>query len=279
MKKILLSITALAVAVTSNAQVNLDLETWQAGNPTGWITTNLAYAPTTITQVTGNGTGSAMQITTDSVYGIIPQTAGTTDTTGFAQQLITNAPTYNSIKFDYKTNYIGTTDTGYVSIGFVHNGGTYVASFNLLPSPSWYPTPAVPLASLYAQLSAQGVATDSVIISVYASSGNVTPVRGNSVTIDNIVLDAGTAGIYEAFADINVKTYPNPTSDVVNFEIDNDENLTINIFALDGSLVKTVAKTSSVTRISLDGMDKGSYIYRISKLNGNIVKTGKFVKQ
>ena len=275
MKKILLSITAFAVAATSIAQTNLGLETWSAGNPTGWVTTNLLYAPTTVTQVTGNGSTSAMQVKNDSVADL---QSGAPDTTGFALQLITNAPTYNSLSFDYKTTYVGTSDTGYVSIGFVHNGGTYTFSFNLIPSPSWYSTPAISLAGAYSQLSGLGVATDSVIISVFASSAPMS-VRNNIVTIDNIVLDAGTAGIYEVFSNVDVNTYPNPANDLINFEIDTDENLTISIFALDGSLVKTISKTSTLTTISLDGMDKGSYIYRISKLNGNIVKNGKFIKQ
>lgn len=275
MKKILLTITALAVAAVSVAQTNLDLETWSLGNPTGWVTTNLLYAPTTVTQVTGNGSTSAMQVTNDSVYDL---QSNAPDTTGFALQLITNAPTYTSLAFDYKTSYVGTSDTGYVSIAFVHNGGTYTSSFDLIPSASWYSTPAIPLASLYSQLSGLGVATDSVIISVFASSAPMS-VRNNTVTIDNIVLTSSSAGIYEVFSGVSVKTFPNPTSDVVNFEIDSDENLSISIFALDGTLVKTISKTSTLTTLSLDGMDKGSYIYRVAKLNGNIVKTGKFIKQ
>lgn len=275
MKKILLSITAFAVAATSIAQTNLDLETWNTGNPLGWVTSNMIYAPTTVTQVSGNTSGSAMRITTDSVYAL---QGGDPDTTGFALQLIANAPTFTSIAFDYRTSYVGTTDTGYVSFGFVHNGGTFSAVLPLIPSPAWYSTPAVSLASFYSQATGQGIATDSVLISVYSSRAAV-PVRNNAVIIDNIVLASSSAGIYEVFSGINVKTYPNPTSDVVNFEIDNDENLTINIFALDGSLVKTVTKTSNITSVSLDNIDKGSYIYKISKLNGNIVKTGKFIKQ
>jgi hypothetical protein len=276
MKKFLLSIASLAIIGASTAQTNLDLETWSSGNPTGWITSGLLYAPNTIAQVTGNGSTSAIQITTDSVYGVIPQTTGEVDTTGFAFQLIANAPVFSSLAFDYKTAYIGTTDTGYVSIGFLDNGATYTISFNLQPIPTWYSTPSISLAGAYSQLP-PGFATDSVIISVY-SSGRTTQVRNNSVTVDNIVLNS-SVGVYEVFSGVSVKTYPNPTTDVVNFDIDSDENLTISIFALDGSLVKTVAKTSTLTSVSLNDMDKGSYIYKISKLNGNTVKTGKFIKQ
>jgi hypothetical protein len=275
MKKILLSITALAVAGASIAQTNLDIEAWSMGNPTGWVTSNLFYAPTTVAQVTGNASTSAMQITTDSVTDL---QSGTPDTTGFAIQLIASAPTYTSIQFDYKTSYIGTSDTGYVSFVFLDNGSSYGATIMLIPTPAWYSTPAVNISSLYAGAAGQGIATDSVLISVYSSSAS-TPVRGNAITIDNIILNSPTAGIYEVFSGVNVKTFPNPTSDVINFEIDTDENLTISIFALDGSLVKTISKTSTLTTISLDGMDKGSYIYRVAKLNGNTVKTGKFIKQ
>ncbi len=276
MKKFLLSITAIAAFGAVKSQVNLDLETWSSGSPSGWINTNMLYAPVTITEETGNVSGSSMKLTADSVYGIIPQTTGQTDTAAFAFQIIANAPTYSSIQFDYKTDYPGTTDTGTLFIGFIHNDTLRGATFDLQPSAAWYSTPPVQLSGIYSQLAGLGHATDSVYIEINAETKKT---RGNAVYIDNIILTANNASVYELFSDVNVKVYPNPANDIINFELNTDENVTITIYKIDGSVVKTTSAFQRLNAVSIDNLDKGSYMYTVSTLNGNIVKTGQFIKQ
>lgn len=276
MKKLLLSVVAFATFGAVKAQTNLDLETWQSGNPAGWITTNLLYAPTTVTQATGNGSGSCMKLTADSIYGSLPQNSGQTDTAAYALQIVANAPTFTSISFSYKTDYPSTGDTGTMFLGFIDNGSIRGVSFKLQPSASWYTTPAIPLASLYSQLAALNHATDSLIIRVDAETEKT---RGNTVYVDNINLVASNTSVYEIFANTNVNVYPNPANNVINFELSTNENVAVTVYNIDGSLVKTVAAFQQLTAVNIDDLDNGSYIYRVATLNGDIIKTGKFVKQ
>lgn len=279
MKKLLLSITAFAAFGAVKAQTNLDLETWVMGNPTGWTTTNQIYTPATVTQDAGNVSGSCAKIVNDSVASL---QNGAPDTTGFMIQVIDAGSTiYTSLKFDYKTAYVGTSDTGIITVGLWDNGRPAVSlSLLLQPTPAWVSVPdgAITLGDLYDIAATNGVDTDSVYVLVSASSA-ANSVRGNTVFIDNILLDASSASVYELFSNTDVNVYPNPANNIVNFELSSNENVTVNIFSVDGALVKTVDAFQQLTAVDVNDLENGSYVYRVATLNGNIIKTGKFIKQ
>lgn len=276
MKKLLLSITAFAAFGAVKAQTNLDLETWSNGNPAGWVNTNLLFAPTTVTEDAGNGTGSSMKLTADSVYGILAQNMGQTDTAAYAFQIVANAPTYSSIQFDYKTANPSTVDTGTVFLGFIDNGVIRGISLNLQPIATWYSTPPVPLTGLYSQLAGLNHATDSLYIEINAETKKT---RGNTAFLDNVILTVDNTSVYELFSNTKVNVYPNPANNIVNFELSNDENVTVTMYSIDGALVKTVSAFQKLTAIDINDLDNGSYIYKVATLNGNIIKSGQFIKQ
>lgn len=75
----------------------------------------------------------------------------------------------------------------------------------------------------------------------------------------------------------NFKIYPNPASDMLNVDFDNSELRTIEIYSIDGQLLKTFSNVGSVhCTIDISELAKGTYIVNVI---GNSTTWTKFVKQ
>lgn len=72
----------------------------------------------------------------------------------------------------------------------------------------------------------------------------------------------------------NLKIYPNPTDYVLNIEGVFNGNQTLNIFDLNGKLVRT---TKARNQINVIDLPKGQYIIRLSE-NDRLLKSSKFIK-
>lgn len=83
------------------------------------------------------------------------------------------------------------------------------------------------------------------------------------------LLAAGQSIVENVFANTNV--YPNPTASMLN--ISNVENTDINIYAINGQLVKSEKNANGNVSIDLSDMASGMYIVRMQ--NGNSVRTEK----
>ena len=71
--------------------------------------------------------------------------------------------------------------------------------------------------------------------------------------------------------DKDIVIYPNPTKDIVNIKLP-DDNAQIDIVNVLGQIVKTVNTTSTTETISLDGMERGMYFFSIKLQDQTITK-------
>lgn len=80
-----------------------------------------------------------------------------------------------------------------------------------------------------------------------------------------------TAGI-EELGQISAVAFPNPATDVVNFQVDAND-FTITLFDLSGKVVAT----SNTASINMSALNSGAYIYKVVAANG--FATGKLTKK
>lgn len=98
----------------------------------------------------------------------------------------------------------------------------------------------------------------------------------NSTYIDNfVVTESGSSVSIDEFSK-NVKVYPNPASNYVNFDVDGLENGNISITSLTGQEVINTSINSSTT-VDVANLKAGVYIYTIRDSNNELVKTNKLV--
>jgi len=74
----------------------------------------------------------------------------------------------------------------------------------------------------------------------------------------------------------NVIVYPNPTTNVLNFELDVN-NTTVQIFDITGKVLKSITATSKQFSISLSNFSNGIYFYSVADFQGKIISTNRFV--
>lgn len=72
----------------------------------------------------------------------------------------------------------------------------------------------------------------------------------------------------------SVKIFPNPVNDILNIE--NTDNVTLKIFSINGSLLKTLTSNSDL-KVNVSSFKSGIYILEISNLKGK--KISKILKQ
>jgi hypothetical protein len=112
-------------------------------------------------------------------------------------------------------------------------------------------------------------ATGTVYFSI-AAKGTVSATEAINVRIDDInISKVQTSSINEN--SINSKVYPNPTNNLLNFEV-NGNISNISILTLDGKIVKTSVSPS----VDVSVLSPGLYIYRLN-VEGKTI-TGNFVK-
>ncbi len=80
----------------------------------------------------------------------------------------------------------------------------------------------------------------------------------------NINISTWPLGIYESFEN-KVSIYPNPTSDVLNFNLDYSTNnfITVNIYHVTGKLVKSVILRQNQEQINVEDLSNGIYMIEI----------------
>jgi hypothetical protein len=92
--------------------------------------------------------------------------------------------------------------------------------------------------------------------------------------------DSETIYFVETIAKVEIKIYPNPTTEKVTLEISNMERLQTGIFklySLSGQLLQEQPVHSSTTIVSLAGLPKGAYILKVH-INDRI-EDWKIIKQ
>ncbi len=85
-------------------------------------------------------------------------------------------------------------------------------------------------------------------------------------------------GLGEEFelAASTLKVYPNPVSDVLNFDIDYNKASTVNVLDITGKLIETVSFDLNKAQVNVSNYNKGIYLYQVMTTEGELLKAGKF---
>lgn len=77
---------------------------------------------------------------------------------------------------------------------------------------------------------------------------------------------------------LGINVYPNPATDEVNFEISNTQITSIAIVDIVGKVIAEKSISTGVTSFNISAFDSGTYFYRLSDVDGNVIFTNKLVK-
>lgn len=299
MKKIYFSALALILAASVNAQVaNGGLETWTDGEPDSWNTYNplmeqasqaggtVTIAGNSATTSTDEGTGDASEgssyarLTSFTLTGL--SGAGIPDGiyNGQIDQYVVTSTKYESIKFSYRANLIG----GDTAIAFVtasgpgHDFGQNAigqAVLEVSANKSGWTDVTVPIN----WLSPDPIDSIQVLFGTTKSAifGGPSPSADSTVfEIDGVELYEPSSGI-ENLSMNTVSVYPNPATDVVNFNIDGLENGTVVINSVTGQEVVNTTISNGSKTVDVSALNNGVYIYSIRNNAGETIKTQKLV--
>jgi len=107
-------------------------------------------------------------------------------------------------------------------------------------------------------------------IFIQAISSGMNPKPGSTLWLDNFTMTTSGAGIDDLTNAVNV--YPNPATDVLNFQV-NEEVNSIELFGMDGKL----AMTSTQNAMNISALPNGIYYYTVKTISGKSL-TGKVSK-
>lgn len=78
---------------------------------------------------------------------------------------------------------------------------------------------------------------------------------------------------------MSIDLYPNPTKDELVIQLSDfplQSNLKLNLFSINGQVIKQVSINSKLTNIELDKVSQGIYFYQLQD-GHNTLKTGKII--
>jgi len=108
-------------------------------------------------------------------------------------------------------------------------------------------------------------------------NGFILPRVGSELQLDAVTLITSSASVEENNI-ANSVIYPNPTSDVLNFNIKGTDATAINIYSLDGKLLLSQDANGAAGSVNVSSLNAGMYIYQIATTSGESVKST-FVKK
>lgn len=142
-----------------------------------------------------------------------------------------------------------------------------------------YTAPSICLGVSGGSLSPYAIKEDS-LMQIYVLSvadGTIATVNQIAGPSNSIMLTSSHAGITNlSLANNEVRVYPNPARNLVNFVFENNNMATeVRVFNMTGQLINSVP-VSAITTVDLNNVDSGMYIYQIVGNNNEIIKTDKF---
>jgi hypothetical protein len=109
------------------------------------------------------------------------------------------------------------------------------------------------------------------LIRYFFTNSNDTVQNSSTLYVDDVTYTT-TTGVTEALMnDIEITAYPNPASDVLSINASSDDELVIELYAIDGKVLQT--KTfSKTTQIRVADLASGLYLYTIKNKDQAILK-------
>jgi hypothetical protein len=264
----------IALTITLNAQItNSGFENWTTvgsyENPTGWATSNSSstgsfYSCTKSTDHYPASVGNySLRLENNTA---LTQTTGgwgmaATDTMAYPYEPsfpISGHPT--SLTGYYKFNSVNS-DTMFIRILLFSNGA--MVCYSTMETS----TTASDWTSFNLEIPSYTTADSAQILmsAMYPSSQFDVP-NGNSVLyVDNLNFDVLITSISEQTVKSNFGFYPNPTSEIVTLNVKNVNNaeLTLNIYNLTGTLVKSEILEQNNHQLNIGDLNNGVYMVEI----------------
>lgn len=73
----------------------------------------------------------------------------------------------------------------------------------------------------------------------------------------------------------SLSVYPNPSSSVVNFDIDYNKAAKVAVMDITGRLVENVNFEFNKAQVNVSNYNKGIYLYQVTDVKGHVIKSGK----
>lgn len=103
-----------------------------------------------------------------------------------------------------------------------------------------------------------------------------TPTPGSTLWLDDVVIGPSLAGI-EDVATLNANVYPNPASDVLNVNT-NVEAVAVSVISMDGKVVATQEMNGTSAIVNVADLNAGAYFYEVKTVDG-LVSRNTFMKK
>lgn len=290
MKKILPCLSLLIVISTSTAFsqiVNGGFENWSSSgscmSPTGWGTLNgstgiLGICTAQQEQNIVHSGSSALLINTQFIGFPINQTAPgivTNGTINTSTQAVEGGDPFT----ERPTSF-----TGWYQATPV-NGDTYSfaallineANGDTVGRASFEGTAAVNTWTMFsADVTYSHPENPTLLQIIMLPSEGLNPQVGSEAIFDDLGYETLSVGISEDDLSL-VRTYPNPVVEDVYFNFGKKETAIVTIYNMLGIKVYESSLTASSNRISMKHFANGTYIYRLSSIDGGVLKTGKLI--
>ncbi len=104
------------------------------------------------------------------------------------------------------------------------------------------------------------------------SDGNNDLTQGFHQTLLTVV------GIEDLDVNFSVNIFPNPTSEIVNLDIEKYEGIIFHLFTLEGKLLNQAVLTEKKTTLNVADYPKGTYLLKLSTSGNQKIKTYKIIK-
>ena len=278
---------------TAAAIPNYDFENWTPtgfSNPDGWTSLNtfsflFGFPPNVIPVSPGHTGKYAVNIKTQALnFGGSYDTMGFVTTGSFGSSTpqggfpMSTKP--DSIGFYYKyNNSFNTKDSAVFAIMFskwsnsTHLTATVDSYFVRLGAATNWKFITIPFVDLTGK--PFDTANIGVLSSDFADSADFHPGVGNNITVDDITFYYNGVGIAAGFVIRDLKIFPNPASEQINFELTIDkpkENLAVSIFDMSGKIVQTKQISSLVSgqnnvSVDLNSLSTGNYVIVLTSEN------------
>ncbi|PHX82058.1 MAG: hypothetical protein CK539_06535 [Flavobacteriales bacterium] len=305
MKKLLLFTLIIASCVLPlSAQLyipNAGFESWSSSlgeeiQPTGWVSYNIFTSaltdpmntnPTSLTQAgtpdNFQGSYSAKMTTIDLVTNPLATTipsrggfmlSGSIDLQGLhpGYQFTSRPSTFS---YAYKYTPVGT-DTAFILVAVTHWNGTSRDTIAAAVDFMVFTSGAYGIRNMNMNYNPlyNNVFPDTAII-YFSPSSLYSPQAGSTLFIDAISF-SGYNGINEGLMSNSVSVYPNPSSNITNFDVISENAHKVIAYDLMGREVNWTMINNKRAKLSTYNMTPGVYTYSIVTAENEVLSYGKF---
>lgn len=96
-------------------------------------------------------------------------------------------------------------------------------------------------------------------------------------TITSVLKDYDVVSVKENSKTIELSLYPNPATTFIELMTESKEAANVTVYDLTGKVVAKQAMEAGKTKVNLEHLSAGNYMYSVSDKTNNILKTGTFI--